>query len=337
MAEIHFTLHAQDMQNQVLLRQFAAAFTTLAAASGTDTAPTGVVASLDMADHPDCGMPTAREAFGHADGAAGDLAALGMPSPQVAFGGAGNVAGGSPSASSPSSAPTTAGLTVTGAALVGAEGLYVGSAPNVPPAPLTQTGTPPLPAVTPPIPQPGANVPPPVSLTPPTPAPLQAGAPATAGSTSPVPLDSEGLPWDTRIHASSKEMIANGTWKLKRGIASQEVYLNQVKAQLRQAMGGTAAPAATTAPAAPLGNVTHLPPASPPTTAAPAASSALTMAHLLPRVTSAITATYLTPDQAGQIVTEVSGGAVTNVAMLAVRPDLIPAVWARLDQLGIPQ
>ena len=75
----------------------------------------------------------------------------------------------------------------------------------------------------------------------------------------------------------------------------------------------------------------------PPTTPATAGSNALTMAHLLPRVTAAISYGKLTPDQAGAICSEVSGGAITNIAMMAVRPDLIPAVWARLDQMGVPQ
>lgn len=31
-------------------------------------------------------------------------------------------------------------------------------------------------------------------------------------------LDSNGFPWDSRIHSSSRERIKDGTWKLKRGV-----------------------------------------------------------------------------------------------------------------------
>lgn len=44
-------------------------------------------------------------------------------------------------------------------------------------------------------------------------------------------LDSEGLPWDSRIHASSKAKVANGTWRTKRGADENEVY--KIKAELR--------------------------------------------------------------------------------------------------------
>ncbi len=44
-------------------------------------------------------------------------------------------------------------------------------------------------------------------------------------------LDLDGLPWDERIHASTKTTIKNGTWKRKRGI-SEDLY-NSVVAELR--------------------------------------------------------------------------------------------------------
>lgn len=56
----------------------------------------------------------------------------------------------------------------------------------------------------------------------------------TAPITSPKVLDSEGIPWDSRIHASSKAKVANGTWRTKRGADENEVY--KIKAELR---GGT--------------------------------------------------------------------------------------------------
>lgn len=55
---------------------------------------------------------------------------------------------------------------------------------------------------------------------------------ANAGS---VDVDSEGLPWDGRIHSSNKKKITkDDTWQLRRGIDSAVV--EQVKAELRQVM-----------------------------------------------------------------------------------------------------
>ena len=49
-----------------------------------------------------------------------------------------------------------------------------------------------------------------------------------------VPLDKEGLPWDSRIHSSSKAFIADGSWKLRRGVDPAEVIA--VKEQLKALM-----------------------------------------------------------------------------------------------------
>lgn len=278
-----------------------------------------------------------------------DNPATGIPAPSEAFG-VGNAAAGSAIASLTSHARTGACSTNESAAqptVSTAETVALPSpaAAFAPLVPAPQPGAPSLPPVTPTMPQPGAIAPPPVSPIPPAPAPAPAAAPAPAGSTSPVPgveLDAEGLPWDVRIHASSKEKIANGTWKLKRGVGNQVVWLNQIKDELRRALGNApAAPAAAPNPAwpFPIPGKTTSPTASPPATPAPAASdtSTITMARLLPRVTAALDQGRLTADQAGQICAQVSGGAVTNVAMLAVRPDLIPHVWGQLDAMGIPQ
>src|SRR5690606_17225438 len=36
-------------------------------------------------------------------------------------------------------------------------------------------------------------------------------------------FDSAGLPWDERIHASSRATVADGTWRKKRGVSPEEV------------------------------------------------------------------------------------------------------------------
>jgi hypothetical protein len=47
-------------------------------------------------------------------------------------------------------------------------------------------------------------------------------------------LDKKGLPWDARIHASSKTINADGTWRQKRGVA--DALVTTVEAELRQVM-----------------------------------------------------------------------------------------------------
>ena len=66
-------------------------------------------------------------------------------------------------------------------------------------------------------------------------------APAVpASGVTGVDLDSDGLPWDPRIHGASKKKLARGgTWKLLRGV--DETLVAQVKAELVATMA--AAPA----------------------------------------------------------------------------------------------
>lgn len=91
-------------------------------------------------------------------------------------------------------------------------------APVAPPVSL-----PPMPAAVPPA----ALVPLPVA-----PMPPQAAAP-TPPATG-VELDSDGLPWDSRIHASTKTKISSGAWKAKKGI-NDPGMVKRVEAELRGA------------------------------------------------------------------------------------------------------
>lgn len=65
-------------------------------------------------------------------------------------------------------------------------------------------------------------------------------------------LDTEGLPWDERIHSGTKAKNEDGKWKLRKGMGNS-AQLPLVKAELKQrvqAMGLTPQTTATTAPAA---------------------------------------------------------------------------------------
>lgn len=151
----------------------------------------------------------------------------------------------------------------------------------------------------------------------------------TTESASSVELDSEGLPWDGRIHSSSKKkLVENGRWKLKRNL--DPVLVEGVKAELREVMQAPAAPATPTPPVVPvaeqMGNVA--PAATTGTPAAPAASSPTsspitTFAQLM----SAITANKITHETINAVLV---GLGVPSMPVLATRQDLIPQVAAAL-------
>lgn len=87
-------------------------------------------------------------------------------------------------------------------------------------------------------------------------------------------LDSKGLPWDERIHASTKTTTADGTWKFKRGV--DKALVVQVANELRAATGAVTPPPP---PPAPTETVAAPPPPPPPApvteTAAPPAPPAV--------------------------------------------------------------
>jgi len=58
-------------------------------------------------------------------------------------------------------------------------------------------------------------------------------SPATP--TSGVELDTEGHPYDVRIHSAGKSKIANGTWKLKKGV--DKALVEQINAQNKTLVG----------------------------------------------------------------------------------------------------
>lgn len=78
--------------------------------------------------------------------------------------------------------------------------------------------------------------------------PVQAAAPAgvTLGA---VETDSEGQPWDNDIHSAGKSKLADGTWKLKKGMSLKPDFVAQIKARnkalLSNVLPTTAPPALT--------------------------------------------------------------------------------------------
>lgn len=151
----------------------------------------------------------------------------------------------------------------------------------------------------------------------------------TANASNAVDLDSEGLPWDGRIHSSSKEKLVKGaTWKLKRGVDKDLV--ERVKAELRAALAIPAVQPQATEALHPQGNpfststVNNLIAAGNgvQTVAATAPASVGlidTFAKLMPEITKA----KLDPAFVTAVVQQFG---LPSMPVLATRPDLIPAV-----------
>lgn len=175
-------------------------------------------------------------------------------------------------------------------------------------------------------------------------------SPAVSGS---VEYDSKGMPWDGRIHASSKNKVADGTWRYKRGC--DDAVIAQIEAELRATMGapaavaaggaapafgphpffdGTAAvpPVPAAVPAAPaVVPVAPAPVVAPPPAASVAvpvaAAAGLTYESLIAALPAKITSGELTATQL-QEACEKFG--VASIGSLAARPDLVPIIAATL-------
>lgn len=165
-----------------------------------------------------------------------------------------------------------------------------------------------------------------------------------------VPFDKEGLPWDSRIHSSSKAVIADGTWKLRRGVDPAEVA--KVKAQLRELMAVPKVdPVSVPVPPAPKSHylidqqpavVTHNPGHIDvdPSSRIPAPKShylidqvpTVTLTDLISRISKAIAEGRITQ----ATVTEVClKHQVSEFALLSNRPDLLPVIDADMKALGV--
>jgi hypothetical protein len=178
---------------------------------------------------------------------------------------------------------------------------------------------------------------------PPAPTPANAAPTAAPQTASPAPgveLDVRGLPWDARIHSRGKSKLANGQWKLARGIDPNLV--TQVENELRAVMAvptPTAAPATPAvpvppplAPAADAGAPQSIPvpPAPPATTAIPASPSSQPFPALMQKVAQAITGRQLNQAQVLAIV-QGEGVGLPALPNLVQRPDLIPTVSMLID------
>lgn len=148
------------------------------------------------------------------------------------------------------------------------------------------------------------------------PAPMPDTPVATAVPSAPnlVDLDKNGIPWDERIHSSSRAKIADGSWKLKRGVDDNVV--STVKAELEgfkplpPTKGEDIIIVPIPAPAAPDGKAAFV--------------------ALVTKASRAISEKKITPEQMAAICATVG---IPNVMALSAKLDLVPAVSLQIDAL----
>lgn len=165
-----------------------------------------------------------------------------------------------------------------------------GLAVDVTPKPAPSIAVAPPPPSAPVVPTAGsAGV---VATSQPAPAPAAGAAPAAPQSGNPV--DADNIPWDQRIHSSSRKQNADGRWARRKGISDGQ--FTSVKAELMQAAAFTGSAPAPFTPIAqqPAAPVVAAPPAAPvaptpaPVPPAPAPSGA---AEAIAQATAAARAT----------------------------------------------
>lgn len=159
-----------------------------------------------------------------------------------------------------------------------------------------------------------------------------------AGLTNPAPgveLDSKGLPWDARIHASTKSKKKDGTWTALRGL-NDAAKVAAIEAELRatvqgqqlgaivQAQGATPLPQAGVSASA--GTPSGLPLATA-STGLPPSADPVTFEQLMPRVTQATISGILPPTALQQVCGALG---LQSVVALQTNPAFVPHAWAQL-------
>lgn len=161
--------------------------------------------------------------------------------------------------------------------------------------------------------------------------PAEVFSPHTAVIPAPPPsgsaeLDAKDLPWDKRIHASSHAKVADGTWRMMRGVDAALVV--QVEQELRavQAIPVPVAPA----PAEVVADVTPTPPAPaiPVPPPPPAPTGPMTFAQLMQHITPMLVSGKLTQPVLQGVVNTLG---LPHLAALGARPDLVETVRSAID------
>ncbi len=151
---------------------------------------------------------------------------------------------------------------------------------------------------------------------------------------SDVTVDAAGLPWDARIHSGAKSKLANGNWKLLRGV--DPALVASVEAELR----GAPKPAAPTTPAAALGAERAIAPPPPapvaPPVGVPSPPAPLPTPPAPKPITNAAELVAAVMDKrctTDQVNAACRAVGVDNVASLLAKQEMLPLV---LRELGVP-
>ena len=128
-----------------------------------------------------------------------------------------------------------------------------------------------------------------------------------------VDVDVTGIPWDGRIHASSRAKIADGKWRTKRGVTDAQVAT--VQAELMNTWGSPNAPTPTPTPT--------------PTPPPPPATGVDPFLTLMKGVTAQFNTGAVTLERINEVLAPLG---IPAMPALAKRPDLIPQV---ADALGV--
>lgn len=204
----------------------------------------------------------------------------------------------------------------------------------------------PMPTLTNSAPAPVPPAPMPASVAPPVAPPIPAPAPSAG-----VMVDAQGLPWDARIHSSSKECVADGSWRKRRNTAPELV--TAVEAELRATMSAPAVtspslgsvlaavlPAELSAalvpppapPKPPTPTATPSPETTPNTAVSDAAGVVQAFQGLMQRVVTAQTERRIEQAQVAELL---GGFGLLSLPSLLSRPDLVPAVSDAFTAVGV--
>lgn len=137
------------------------------------------------------------------------------------------------------------------------------------------------------------------------------GSPAPAGE-----VDVSGLPWDARIHASSKAKVADGTWRLKRGVDNDLV--TSVTAELKAVMS-------LPTPTGP-GTTTHVGGVPVPGVPGVPVPPVITFELLMIKLGQMLTAKTVTQEAINTACLTIG----VTIPTLAARPDLVPELAEKL-------
>jgi len=140
-------------------------------------------------------------------------------------------------------------------------------------------------------------------------------------------VDSTGLPWDARIHASNRSTNADGSWRRKRNL--DDATYAAVVAELRGAK--------TVSPPAPMVAATLAPPPPPPVPVAPpappppaASGKSKFVVFMESYVQPGLVAGKFKREQLNEAAVAVG---LQNLVGLSIRPDLVPAATTYLDAI----